>query len=180
MKMEQILISENTYNSNELHPVMYGNSKIISFLLSKNVDLAKIHPDALASYYVDYYFSQVNMAGFSKFVHSSQWNTDMNDRIAHGLKAMRAFKHLEFFINKRKEVNNLSSDKLETFLENHHTFDNPLSEELDEDKTFYSIDDEIVELNGQWLKEHIDTVVLSMDDIFVILEEIVGEPIKKG
>jgi hypothetical protein len=180
MKMEQILIPDGAYNSNELHPVMYGNSKIISFLLSKNVDLDKIHPDALASYYVDYYFSQVNMAGFSKFLHSSQWNTDMNDRIAYGLKEMKSFKHLEYFINKRKEINQLSADKLEIFLENRYMLDSPLREEIDEDKTFYSIDDEIVELNGQWLKEHKDTVALSMDAIFIILEEILGEPIKKG
>jgi len=179
MKMEQILISEATYNSNELHPIMYGNSKIISFLLSKNVDLDKIHPDALASYYVDYYFSQVNMEGFSRFLHNSQWNTDMNDRIAYGLKAMKSFKHLEFFINKRKEINSIPSDKLERYLESAYHVDMPLREELDEDKTFYWIDDEIVELNGQWLKEHKDIKVLSMDDIFLILEEVVGEPIKR-
>jgi len=177
--MEQILISEATYNSNELHPIVYGHSKIISFLLSKNVDLDKIHPDALASYYVDYYFSQVNMAGFSKFVHTSQWNTDMNDRIAYGLKAMKSFKHLEFFINKRKEVDNISSDKLERFLESHYSADMPLREELDEDKSFYWIDDEIIDLNGQWLKEHKDVKVLSMDDIFLELEKILGEPIQR-
>lgn len=179
MKMEQILIPENAYNSNELHPVMYGNSKIISFLLSKNIDLDKIHPDALASFYVDYYFSQVNMAGFSKFLHSSQWNSDMNDRIAYGLKEMKSFKHLEYFINKRKEIDALSSDKLEIFLDNHYMLDNPLRVEIDEDKTFYWIDDEIVELNGQWLKEHKDTKVLSMDDIFLELEKILGEPITR-
>ena len=179
MKMEQILISEATYNSNEFHPIMYGNSKIISFLLSKNVDLEKIHPDALASYYVDYYFSQVNMAGFSKFVHGSQWNTDMNDRIAHGLKEMKSFKHLEFFINKRKEINAIDSEKLETYIEQAYHVDAPLRAEMDEDKTFYSIDDEILDLNGQWLKEHKDTVVLSMDDIFLKLEEVLGEPITK-
>jgi len=179
MKMEQILIPENAYNSNELHPVMYGNSKIISFLLSKNIDLDKIHPDALASFYVDYYFSQVNMAGFSKFLHSSQWNSDMNDRIAYGLKEMKSFKHLEYFINKRKEIDALPSDKLEIFLDNHYMLDNPLRVEIDEDKTFYWIDDEIVELNGQWLKEHKDTKVLSMDDIFLELEKILGEPITR-
>ena len=179
MKMEQILIPENAYNSNELHPVMYGNSKIISFLLSKNIDLDKIHPDALASFYVDYYFSQVNMAGFSKFLHSSQWNSDMNDRIAYGLKEMKSFKHLEYFINKRKEIDALPSDKLEIFLDNHYMLDNPLRVEVDEDKTFYWIDDEIVELNGQWLKEHKDTKALSMDDIFLELEKILGEPITR-
>lgn len=179
MKMEQILIPENAYSSNELHPVMYGNSKIISFLLSKNIDLDKIHPDALASFYVDYYFSQVNMAGFSKFLHSSQWNSDMNDRIAYGLKEMKSFKHLEYFINKRKEIDALPSDKLEIFLDNHYMLDNPLRVEIDEDKTFYWIDDEIVELNGQWLKEHKDTKVLSMDDIFLELEKILGEPITR-
>ncbi len=180
MKMENILISEATYHSNELHPIMYGNSKIINFLLSKNVDLDKIHPDALASYYVDYYFSQVNMAGFSKFVHSSQWSADMNSRIEHGLKAMGSLKHLEYFIEKQKEVNAIAPDKLERYLELPYYHGCPIRQALDEDKSFYKIDDEIVELNGKWLKEHKDTKVLSMDDIFLILEEILGEPIKRG
>ncbi len=179
MKMKQILISKNTYESDELYGIVDGNTKIISFVLAEKLGLDEIHPDALASYYAAYYFSQVNMAGFSKFVHDSQWNADMNERIAYGLKEMGSFKHLEFFLNKQKEINNISSDKLESYLESAYHVDMPLREEMDEDKTFYSIDDEIVDLNGQWLKEHKDISVLSMDDIFLELEVVLGRPIKK-
>lgn len=179
MKMEQILISEVAYESDEYYTVVNTNSRIINFLLSKKVSSDRIHPDALAAYYVDYYFSQVNGAGFSKFVHDSQWNTAINDSIAYGLKAMKSFKHLEFFNNKRKEINNYPSEELEIYLENGYHPDEPLRIQMDEDKTFYRIDDEIVDLNGAWLKEHKDIKVLSMDDIFLVLEEILGEPIKR-
>ena len=177
--MKQILMSENAHKGNDLYAVVNGNSKIISFMLNQDVSVEDIHPDALASYYVDYYFSQVNSAGFSKFVHASQWSAEMNASIAHGLKAMKSFKHLEFFISKQKEVNKIPSDKFQSYLDYNYVIDSPLREELDEDKTFYRIDDEIVDLNGQWLKEHKDTRVLSMDDIFLELEKILGRPITR-
>lgn len=179
MKMEKILISDGAYNSNDLYPVVFGNSKVIAYLLEQGVNVEDIHPVALASYYVDYYFSQVNTAGLAKFVHHSQWNNDMNDRIAYGLETMKAFEHLKFFNIKRNEIDNIPSEKLETYLENGYHPDEPLRVELDEDKRFYWIDDEIVDLNGQWLKEHKDTEVLSMDEIFLVIEEMSGKPIKR-
>jgi len=78
-----------------------------------------------------------------------------------------------------KEVNKIPSDKFQSYLDYNYVIDSPLREELDEDKTFYRIDDEIVDLNGQWLKEHKDTRVLSMDDIFLELEKILGRPITR-
>ncbi len=179
MKMEQILMSESTNNGNDLYAVVYGNSKIMSFMLNQSVNVEDLHPDALASYYVDYYFSQVNSAGFSKFVHASQWNADMNASIAHGLKEMNSLQHLEFFLKKQEEINSFSSDKLDAYLENVYYTDCPVRAELDEDKSFYWLDDEIVDLNGQWLKDHKDTKVLSMDEIFLTLEEILGRPIER-
>jgi hypothetical protein len=180
MKMKNILISENTYKSDDLYSVVYKNSKIINYLLSKNVDPKEIHPDSLASCYVDYYFSQVNGAGLSKFVHASGWDTAMLDSIEHGLRSMKAENHLEWFVNKRKEVNEtISEEKMEEYVELDYAVDDPIRIQLDEDKEFYFIKDEIIDLNGQWLKDHKDTVVLSMDDIFVKLEEIVGEPIEQ-
>ncbi|CAA6818235.1 MAG: Unknown protein [uncultured Sulfurovum sp.] len=179
MKMEQILISEVAHNSDEYYTVVNSNSRIINFLLAQKVSLDKIHPDALTAYYVDYYFSQVNMAGFSKFMHDSQWNKEINDKIEYGLRAIKSFKHLEFFLNKQKEIKEISSDELERYLENHYDIDDPIREALDEDKSFYRIDDDIVDLNGAWLKEHKDANVLSMDEIFVILEKITGKPIQQ-
>ena len=179
MKMEQILMSENANNGDDLYAVVNANSKIISFMLNKDVSVEDIHPDALASYYVDYYFSQVNSAGFSKSVHDSQWNADMNARILHGLKEMKSFKHYEHFLNRQDEVGRIPADKLKSYLDYNYVIDSPLREELDEDKTFYRIDDEIVDLNGQWLKEHKDTKVLSMDDIFLELEKILGREITR-
>lgn len=175
MKMNEILISENTYKSDDLYSVVYNNSKIINYLLSKKIDPKEIHPDALASCYVDYYFSQVNGAGLSKFVHASGWDTAMLDSIEHGLRSIKANNHLEWFLTKRKEIDTtIPEEKLEEYLELDYAVDDPLRIELDEDKVFYFIKDEINDLNAQWLKNHNDTVVLSMDEIFAKLEEIVG------
>ena len=179
MNKKQILLSETANNSDDLYAVVYGNSNMVKFLLNEGMELDKIHPDALAAYYVDYYFSQVNSAGFSKFVHDSQWNSEMNAGIAYGLKAIKSFKHFELFSQKQDEVNALPSDDLERFLENHYDIDSELKKKLDEDKSFYWIDDDIVDLNGQWLKEHKDTKVLSMDNIYLELEEMLGKPIKR-
>lgn len=180
MKMEQILISDNAYNSDELYSVVYGNSKIISYLLAEGISVEEIHQDALASYYVDYYFSQVNSGGFSKFIHHSKWDAEINSRIAYGLQAMNAMQHLGFFLKQEAIVNNISRKDLDSFCMYDYFVDNPIKGKVDEDKSFYFVDDEIVDLNAQWLKDHKDIKVLSMDEIFMLLEEIVGHPMKQA
>jgi len=179
MKMNEILISENTYKSDDLYSVVYNNSKIINYLLSKEIDPKELHPDALASCYVDYYFSQVNGAGLSKFVHASGWDKEMLDSIEYGLKSINAINHLGWFVAKRNEIDtSIPQQQLEEYLELEYAVDDPLRIKLDEDKEFYFMKDDIIELNAQWLKEHKDTVVLSMDNIFAKLEEIVGTPLE--
>ena len=180
MKMKEILISENTYKSDEVYAVVYNNSKIINYLLSKNVDPKELHPDALASCYVDFYFSQVNGAGLSKFVHASGWDSDMLDSIEYGLKTIKAENHLAWFMKKREEINaSVSEEKMEEYVELEYAVDDPLRVQFDEDKDFYFLKDELIELNAQWLKEHKDTVVLPMDDVFAKIEEIVGSPLEQ-
>ncbi len=179
MKMEQILISDNAYNSDELYGIVYENSKIIAYLLEQSINVEDIHQDALASYYVNYYFSQVNSGGFSKFLHHSKWDATINSRIAYGLQAMNAMEHLGFFLKQEEKVNQIPRETLESFFGYDYFVDNPIKKQLDEDKSFYFVDDDIVDLNGIFLKEHKDTKVLSMDEIFVVLEKIVGKPIKQ-
>ncbi|CAA6818355.1 MAG: DUF4375 domain-containing protein [uncultured Sulfurovum sp.] len=178
MKMEQILISDTANQSDELYAVVYSNSKIIAYLLAQGIKAEEIHQDALASYYVDYYFSQVNTGGFSKFVHNSEWDSEINSRVAYGLKAINSMEHLGFFLKKENEINQIAREKLEEYFLSDFFDESPLKAELD-DRSFFSIEDEIVDLNGQWLKEHKDTKVLSMDEIFLVLEEILGKPIQR-
>lgn len=179
MKMEQILISDSAYNSDELYGIVYENSKIMGYLLAQGLKAEQIHADALASYYVNYYFSQVNSGGYSKFLHHSKWDAEINSRIAYGLQAMNAMQHLAFFLKQEAEVNEIPRETLESFFAYDYFVDNPIKAQLDADKSFYFVDDEIVELNGQWLKEHKDTKVLSMDEIFKIVEEVTGKAIEQ-
>lgn len=178
MKMEQILISDSAYQSDELYTVVYGNSKIVAYLLAEGLKAEEIHPDALAAYYVDYYFSQVNTGGFSKFVHSSEWNSEINSRIAYGLKEINSLAHLQYFLKQENTINQIPREELEDYFLGEPFDEVPVREKLD-DMSFFSIDDQLVELNGQWLKEHKDVKVLSMDEIFLTLENLLGKPIQR-
>lgn len=178
MKMEQILISDGAYESDEVYTIVYGNSKIVAYLLAQGFEPNDIHPDALAAYYVDYYFSQVNTGGFSKFVHSSEWNSEINSRIAYGLQEINSMEHLQYFLKRESEINQISKDELEDYFLGEPFDEVPVREKLD-DMSFFSIKDQLAELNGQWLKEHKDLQVLSMDDVFLTLENVLGKPIQR-
>ena len=183
MEFGSILISENAANSENPQDIINSNISIVNLMREEKIDDEDIHPDALMSYYLDYYVAQYTQGNFSQFVYNSGWNKELNELIEEGLELLGAKKHLELFQQQSKKVRLMSSVKLAKFLKGKLEGVNPVRDALN-DNTFFSPeimrDENLVALNAAFLKNHPDTQILPVDSIFELLEEFLEREIKRN
>jgi hypothetical protein len=175
----RILVSETAMNSENPQDVIHSNISVINLMREEGVDDEFIHEDALMSYYLDYYWSQYTEGNFAQFVHKSGWNKELNELIEEGLTLIGAEKHLALFQAQSKRVKLLSSVKIGKFLNGKFEGVNPTRDLLNND-TFFELEENLLELNAAFLKNHPDFEVLSVEDMFAVLEEFVGHEIKRA
>lgn len=175
----RILVSETAMNSENLQDVIHSNISVINLMREEGVDDEFIHEDALMSYYLDYYYSQYAEGNIGQFVYKSGWNKELNELIEEGLALIGAQKHLELFQQLSKKVKLMSSVKLNKFISGKLEGVNPTRDLLNND-TFFELEENLVTLNADFLKNHPDFEVLSVDDMFATLEEYVGHEIKRA
>lgn len=178
MEFGRIIVSETAFNSENLQDIINSNISVINLMREEKIDDEFIHEDALMSYYLDYYYSQYVTGNFAQFVHSSGWNSELNELIEEGLVLIGAQKHLELFQQQSKKVKLMSSVKLNKFLKGKLEGVNPVRDLLNND-TFFELEENLVTLNANFLKSHPDFEVLSVDEMFDVLEEFVGHEIKR-
>ena len=178
MEFGRIIVSETAFNSENLQDVIHSNISVINLMREEDVDDEFIHEDALMSYYLDYYYSQCATGNFAQFVHHSGWNAELNELIEEGLALIGAYNHLELFQQQAKRVKLMSSVKLNKFLKGKLEGVNPVRDLLNND-TFFELEENLVTLNANFLKSHPDFEVLSVDEMFAVLEEFVGHEIKR-
>ncbi|MDD3003773.1 hypothetical protein [Flavobacterium sp.] len=172
----KIIVSETAFKSENLRDVLLSNISVINLMREEGVDDDFIHEDAITSYYLDYYWSQISEGNFAQFVYNSGWNKELNELIEEGLALIGAEKHLEFFREQSKKVKIMSSVKLNKFLKGKFEGTNPLRDSLNYD-SFLNIEEDLVALNVAFLKSHPDFEELPIDEIFEILEDFVGHEI---
>jgi hypothetical protein len=178
MEFGRILVSESAMNSENLQDVIHSNISVINLMREEGVNDDLIHEDALTSYYLDYYYTQYVTGNFAQFVHHSGWNKELNELLEEGLAIIGAEKHLELFQQQSKKVKLLSSVKLNKFLKGKLEGVNPIRDALNSN-AFFEIEENLITLNANFLKSHPDFEVLSVDEMFAVLEEFVGHEIKR-
>jgi len=178
MNQTKIIISEKSANSEVPYDIVSSNISVVNVLLEEGLREEQIHKDALASYYVDYYLAQVENGGLSQYIYNSKNQKIVNDRVAYGLEKINAVKHLQFFNEKISMLDKMPKDKVDDFLSGEYFGENQTRDELNDDG-FFNIDEEIIELNSKWLKNHSDTIILPMEKMFVAVEEIVGHDVER-
>lgn len=178
MEFGSIIISENAANSENPQDVINSNISVINLMREEKIDDDLIHEDALMSYYLDYYYTQYVAGNFAQFVYNSRWNTELNELIEEGLALIGAEKHLELFQEQCKKAKLMSSVKREKFFKGKLEGVNPTRDLLNND-TFFELEENLLQLNADFLKNHPDTQVLSVDAMFELLEDFVGHEIKR-
>ncbi|MFH7011746.1 hypothetical protein ACHRV5_07705 [Flavobacterium sp. FlaQc-52] len=179
MEFGRIIISESAAESANPQDIINSNISVINLMREEKIDDDLIHEDALMSYYLDYYTSQYTEGNFAQFVYNSGWNKELNELIEEGLALIGAEKHLELFQTQAKRVRLLSSVKIGKFLKGKLEGVNPTRDLLNND-AFFELEENLVTLNAEFLKSHPDTEVLSVDEMFAVLEEFVGHEIKRA
>lgn len=175
----KIIVSETAFNSENPQDVIHSNISIINLMREEGVDDDLIHEDALTSYYLDYYWTQLSEGNFAQFVHKSGWDKELNELIEEGLALIGAEKHLELFQQQSKKVKLMSSVKLNKFLNGKLEGVNPVRDSLNTD-AFFELEENLIVLNADFLKSHPDFQVLTVDEIFGVLEEFIGREIKRS
>ena len=178
MEFGRIIVSETAFSSEYNQDIINSNISVINLMREEKIADDLIHEDALMSYYLHYYYAQYVSGNFPQFVHASGWNKELNELIEEGLALIGASKHLELFQQLSKKIKLMSSVKLNKFLSGKLEGVNPVRDSLIND-TFFEIDENLLELNANFLKSHPDLEVLSVDDMFTALEEFVGHEIKR-
>lgn len=178
MEFGKIIISETANNSENPQDVVNSNISVINLMREEKIEDDLIHEDALMSYYLDYYASKYIQGNFAQFVYDSRWNKELNELIEEGLALIGADKHLELFQENAKKIRLMSTVKLDKFLKGKLEGVNPIRDLLIND-AFFELEENLIQLNADFLKSHPDTEVLSVDEMFVVLEEFVGHKIKR-
>lgn len=179
MEFGKIIISETAAASENPQDVVNSNISVINLMREENIDDDLIHEDALMSYYLDYYTSQYTEGNFAQFVYNSRWNLELNELIEEGLQLLGAHNHLALFQQQCKKVQLMSNVKREKFFKSKLEGVNPIRDLLNND-TFFEIEENLVALNAHFLKNHPNTEILTVDEMFAVLEEFVGHEIKRS
>lgn len=179
MEFGKIILSETAAASENPQDVVNSNISVINLMREEKMEDDLIHEDAIMSYYLDYYNAQCTEGNFAQFVYNSGWNRELNELVEEGLALIGAEKHLEFFQLQSKKAKLMSSVKRDKFLKGKLEGVNPTRDILNT-PPFATIEEDLVTLNANFLKSHPDTEVLSVDDMFAVLEEFVGHEIKRA
>ncbi|MCX8532243.1 DMP19 family protein [Chryseobacterium luquanense] len=175
-KLDKIIVSDNSYKSSDPYKLIESNISVINLLRDERIHPEFYHPDSRISYYLDYYLAQYNNGNFSQFVWNSKWENKLNNEIRGGLKIIGAEKHLKLFIEQSEKVDSLSKPQLQDFLKSEYFGDNSTRDSLNNDE-FYNLNEDLITLNSQWLRDHPDLLVLSISDMFTELEKCIGKKI---
>lgn len=165
-----ILISEATFNSGSIQDILNSNISVVNYLRNSEVGDDELHPDAFASYCVDYYLNIVETEGLPAFIWKSKWDLDLIDIIHSGLSAMEAKEHLEYFEKQMRRVKAFSNIKLKKFFESDFGKEKETTSLL-EDSSFKEITEDLRTLNATWLKSHPDLNVVSLEEMQSIITE---------
>ncbi|CAM4084730.1 hypothetical protein FLAN108750_09380 [Flavobacterium antarcticum] len=178
MEFGRILVSETAMKSENLQDVIHSNISIVNLMREEGIADELIHEDAIMSYYLDYYWTHNSQGGFAQFVHQSGWDKELNELIEEGLALIGAEKHLEYFQQQSKKVKLMSSVKLTKFLKGKFDGVNPVRDSLN-NEAFFELEENLIDLNANFLKTHPDFEALPIDEIFAVLEDFVGHEIKR-
>src|SRR5258706_8129127 len=94
---QAVIVSQQSYQSGDPYAIVGANISFVNALLEAYLHPDEVAPDALRSYYVDYYLAQQNNGGFSQFVYNSGWDSRVVSCVREGLETMGANRQLTLF-----------------------------------------------------------------------------------
>ncbi len=154
---DAIVVLKASVTHDDPGEIVGSNVWFVNALFKEYLTADEIAPDALRSYYVDYYLAQMNNGGFSQFVYNSRWNPLVVQLVREGMRAMGAKRHLQVFERGAKLVEEIGPDRLRAYLASAYFGENPDRDELnalDDEFTAAEEVEDLLALNAAWLRKH--------------------------
>jgi len=151
--------------------VVDANVEIVNRMYQELLNDEEIAPNALASYYVDFYLTQALAGGFAQYVFTAPEREEVDAYVRAGLSGMGASAHLELFNRTCVAFDALSEEDAEAYLDGDldESEESPegvaLLDELDGEFEALLETEDITALNGSWLRGQADLVVLDDEEL---------------
>ncbi len=157
--------------------VVDANVDVVNLMYAELLDIEEIAPNALGSYYVDFYLTQCLGGGFAQYVFSAPERADIDAYVRAGLEGMGAAAHLDLFNRSVAAFDSLSEEEADAYLDGDTDRDDDgdtdggvpdavrLLEELDGDFETLLETEDIVALNAAWLRSQADLLVLDDEEL---------------
>ena len=152
--------------------VVDANVEVVNAMYAELLDIEEISPNALRSYYVDFYLTQSLGGGFAQYVFTAPDREDLDAYIRAGLESMGASAHLDLFNRTVAAFDALSEEDADAYLNRDADLDaDPEGgadvpdgvrqmEELDAEFETLLETEDLVALNAAWLRGQPDLLVL--------------------
>jgi len=166
---QSVIVSDQSFASKEPYDIVASNIALVNALLAEHLYLEEITPDALRSYYVDYYLAQVENGGFSQFVYNSRWSPIIVGLVREGLSDMKAVQHLKLFHESAAILDDMGADRLKAFVESEYFGTNEVRDNLNDahGERFLQLSEteDLISLNAAWLRSLPSLRVKTIDEI---------------
>ncbi|MBA3393466.1 MAG: DUF4375 domain-containing protein, partial [Deltaproteobacteria bacterium] len=161
---DAIVVSSTSMANPDETAVVESNISVVNALFGELLRSDEIAPDALRSYYVDYFYAQMMNGGFSQFVYNSQWSPTVIDFVRTGLEAMGATTELAAFHKGARFVHQAGERWREEFLATDYFGANPYRDSYNEGLD-HSPFAQLQVTNARWLRAHPRLVVATLDEM---------------
>ncbi|MEO5318723.1 hypothetical protein PV761_09075 [Arthrobacter sp. CC3] len=180
-----VLALESAEAANE--DVVDSNVTVVNAMYAELLDAPEIAPNALRSYYVDFYLTQALAGGFAQYVFTVPERDEIDAYVREGLEGMGATAHLALFNRTAAAFDALSEDDADRYLDGDTegfgeadggTSSPEAVRELEElDETFESLleTEDILELNAAWLRRQEGLLLLDDEQLELHIAERVAQ-----
>ena len=165
---DAVVVSETSFRSDDPAEIVESNISFLNTLFEEYFTAEEVSADALRSYYVDYYLSQMENGGFSQFVYNSRWSPLAVELVREGLRAMKAEQHLKVFDEGVRLVERFGRERLETYFDSEYFGENPDRDELNAPSDGFfrvSEQEDLLALNAAWLRQLPALVVMTTEEM---------------
>ncbi|MCE3291271.1 MAG: hypothetical protein K0Q84_208 [Arthrobacter sp.] len=153
--------------------VVDANVAVVNAMYRELLGPGEIAPNALRSYFVDFYLTQALAGGFAQYVFTAADRDVVDHYVREGLEGMGANAHLALFDRTAESFDALSEEEAEIYLDGEWdaATDGDLPEAVqaleDLDAAFEALleNEDITTLNAAWLREQDGVLLLQGEEL---------------
>jgi hypothetical protein len=163
-----VVVSKRSYESDDPNDIIESSISFVNASFESGLGPEDLAPDALRSYYVDYYLAQMNYGGSSQFVYNSRWHQQAITYVREGLAAIGATRHLALFEAAARSIQKFGARRLEAFFDSEYFGKNEARDELNGfGEGFFEVarEENLCSLNARWLRGLPQLSVLTIEEM---------------